>query len=57
MKEMTPIYIYNEDLQKLMAITTWNKFKGWSYADIIKWMFEEDTIADIVHKNMKVNKK
>lgn len=37
-QEMKSIYIYDEDLQKLMAMATWKKFKGWSYADIIGWM-------------------
>jgi hypothetical protein len=54
---MKSIYIYDEDLQKLYAISTWKKFKGKSYADIIKWMFEEPTIADIIHSNLRVNKK
>lgn len=57
MKKLTSIYIYDEDLQKLMAMATWKKFKGWSYADMIKWILEEPTIADIVISNPKVNKK
>jgi hypothetical protein len=57
MKEMTSIYIYNEDLQKLNAMSTWNKFKGWSYADLIKWMLENDIIGDEIHSVLRVNKK
>jgi len=49
------IYIHEEDMRKLMAMATWNKFKGWSYADMIKWILEEPTIADIVISNLKVN--
>jgi hypothetical protein len=54
---MKSIYIYEEDLQKLYAMSTWKKFKGYSYADMIKWILEEPTIADIVISNSKVNKK
>lgn len=52
-----PIYIYDEDMRKLMSIVTWNKFKKWSYADIIKWILENDIICEEIHKNIKVNKK
>lgn len=54
---MTAIYIYNEDLQKLMSMATWKKFKGWSYAKMINWIFENDIIGDEIHSVLKVNKK
>lgn len=55
--DLFPIYIHDKDIQKLYAMSTWKKFKGWSYADIIKWILEEPTIADIVISNPKVDKK
>lgn len=57
MKELTSIYIYNEDLQKLMAMATWSKFKRWSYADMIEWILNEDRIGDIIHSNLSVSQK
>ena len=57
MKELTSIYIYNEDLQKLMAMATWSKFKKWSYADMIEWILNEDRIGDIIHSNLSVSQK
>jgi len=51
---MKSIYIYDEDLQRLNAMTTWKKFKGCSYADMIKWILENDVIGDEIHSKPRV---
>jgi hypothetical protein len=50
---MKSIYIHNDTLDKLYAMSTWKKFKNMSYADIIRWILANDVIADEIIKSLK----
>jgi len=54
---MQTIKVYDEDARKLLAILTYDKFKGKKVEDIIKWLFEQDEVCEIVHKTIVQPKK
>lgn len=47
---MQKIKVYDEDMKKLFAVSTYDKFKGAKVEDIISWILNNDIISDEIHK-------
>ncbi len=46
---MARIDIAQKDADRLLAISTWNKFKGKTISEIITWILDNEDICEIIH--------